>query len=432
MKEKKVKRATQVVVISEDKVNNARETTVQIRNKTIQTPCYFPKIRTPKELDIISNENKINDYFQGVFFDILNIASISREKKIIKSTQTRLIPAVTFDFRTLKELMPVFIDPNTECFYFQSEQKRKQYKNLHSLPRKMIDFLKESKYSNHSSKWKSLIDSGEVSTYINWCIKEQNKYQPDVILPPTPFISEEESNLVEASIEINKKSVFAIADTYNLEPSFYFNLNYKALRDLNQLKKIRDFLYDVDGEFENVKFIFIKIKNLPLNDTDVRRNLGIFTRMIHTATTLTNKFAFLLDVDSIGIACISTGFDGFCEPINGYANDFSGSSTSPLFRSYYDTKRMELVKSKNIKNKPLKCGCPICTRINDTYGGAFFKKIDPKDWSVWSKEHLFYSRCQEVKEVRDAIKSKGIMKIQDKFSKSARKSYLEILGLYID
>jgi hypothetical protein len=79
MKEK-VKRQTQVMVYPEKKVNNARITTVNLKDKTIKTPCYIPKIRTPKELDIITDEKKINDYFQGIFFDILNVSSLNREK----------------------------------------------------------------------------------------------------------------------------------------------------------------------------------------------------------------------------------------------------------------------------------------------------------------------------------------------------------------
>ena len=432
-KNEKVKRLTQVMIYPEKKVNNARTTSIQIKNKTIQTPCYMPKIRTIKELDIITDAKKINDYFQGIFFDILNISSLSREKKIIHPKQTRLIPAVKFDFRTLKEIIPIFVDPNTEYFYFKNLQKRKQYKNLPSLPKKISEFLTESTYSNYSKKWKKLNESGDIATYINWNIKEQNKYQPDAIIPSVPFIEGEDSSLIDLAIEVNKKSVFTIADTYGLEPSFYFNLNYSALRNLEQLKAIIDFLFDVDGEYENVKIIFIKVKNFTLNDTDVRRNLGIFARSIQEAVEFNNKFVFLIDVDSLGIPCISTGFDGFIEPINGYPNDFTGGgSSSSKFRSYYDRKRMELVKSKNIKNKPLKCSCPRCSKINETYGGAFFNRMDSQLWSVWCKEHLFHSRCQEVKEVRDAINDDGIMKIQDKFINSARKDYVEILGYYID
>lgn len=238
--------------------------------------------------------------------------------------------------------------------------------------------------------------------------------------------------MIDIAIDVNKKSAFTIADTFNLEPSFYFNLNYSALRNLDQLKKIIDFLMDVDGEYENVKIIFFKIKNFPLNDTDVRRNLGTFARSIQDAVEFNNKFVFLIDADSYAIPCISTGFDGFIEPINGYVSDFGKSSSSSRFRAYYDRKRMEMVKTNKIKNKPLKCGCPRCTNINEVYGGAFFNKIDPQLWSVWSKEHLFYSRCQEVKEVRDAINDDGIAKIQDKFINSSKKDFVEILGYYTD
>ena len=170
-KKEKVKRPTQVMGYPEKKVNNARITTIQLKNKKIQTPCYLPKIRKLKELDIITDENKINDYFQGVFFDILNVSALSRERKIIHPQQTRLIPAVKFDFRMLKELLPVFIDPNTEYFYFNNSQKRKQYRNLPSLPSIFSDFLRDSTYSNYSSKWIKLFNDGDVAPLINWNIK---------------------------------------------------------------------------------------------------------------------------------------------------------------------------------------------------------------------------------------------------------------------
>ena len=133
MKEK-VKRQTQVMVYPEKKVNNARITTINLKDKTIKTPCYFPKIRTVKELDILTDEKKINDYFQGIFFDILNVSSLNREKTILHPKQKRLIPAVKLDFKTLKGFIPIFIDPNTEYLYLMNKQKRKQYKNLPSLP----------------------------------------------------------------------------------------------------------------------------------------------------------------------------------------------------------------------------------------------------------------------------------------------------------
>ncbi len=45
---------------------------------------------------------------------------------------------------------------------------------------------------------------------------------------------------------------------------------------------------------------------------------------------------------------------------------------------------------------------------------------------------MFYSRCQEVKEVRDAINDNGIARIQDKFINSSKKDFIEILGYYTD
>jgi hypothetical protein len=428
----KVKRSTQVMIYPERKVNNARITTISLNNKTIKTPCYIPKIRTSKELDIIIDEKKINDYFQGIFFDILNVSSLNREKTIFNPKQTRLIPMITYDFKTLKGILPVFIDPNTEYLYLINKQKRRQYKNLPSLPQKISDFLTKSTYANYAKIWQQLYNSGDTTTVINWNVREQNKYQPDAIVPFTPFIEGENSPLIDIAIDVNKKSAFTIADTFGLEPSFYFNLNYSALRNLEQLKKITDFLMDVDGEYENVKIIFIKIKYFPLNDTDVRRNLGTFAKSIQEAVEFNNKFAFLIDADAYAIPCISTGFDGFIEPLNGYINDYGGGSSSSKFRSYYDRKRMELVKANKIKNKPLKCGCPRCLKINEEYGGAFFNKIDPQLWSIWCKEHLFYSRCQEVKEVRDAINDNGIARIQDKFINSSKKDFIEILGYYTD
>ncbi len=286
MKEK-VKRSTQVMIYPEKKVNNARITTINLNNKTIKTPCYIPKIRTSKELDIIIDEKKINDYFQGIFFDILNVSSLNREKTIFNPKQTRLIPMISYDFKTLKGILPVFIDPNTEYVYLNNKQKRTQYKNLPSLPQKISDFLTKSTYANYTKMWQQLYNSGDTTTVINWNVREQNKYQPDAIVPFVPFIEGENSPLIDIAIDVNKKSAFTIADTFGLEPSFYFNLNYSALRNLDQLKKITDFLMDVDGEYENVKIIFIKIKYFPLNDTDVRRNLGTFPSLFRKRLNLT-------------------------------------------------------------------------------------------------------------------------------------------------
>lgn len=154
MKEK-VKRLTQVMIYPEKKVNNARITTISLNNKTIKTPCYIPKIRTSKELDIITDEKKINDYFQGIFFDILNVSSLNREKTIINPKQTRLIPMIKLDFKTLKSIRPVFIDPNTEYLYLNNEQKENNIEiSRHFLKRFLISWLNQhmlimAKYGNN-------------------------------------------------------------------------------------------------------------------------------------------------------------------------------------------------------------------------------------------------------------------------------------------
>jgi hypothetical protein len=421
--------------LSEKISNNSRITTTKIGKKKIVTPCYFTKIKTPIEIDLICDEKKLNQQHQGVFFDLINIDTINREKKIITTTQQRLIPSIKFDFRTLKQIVPIFIDPNIEYFYFKNTSKRKKYRNLLGIPRSIQDMLNTSGWENHDKKWLELDRNGDTNPYINWAIREQNKYQPDAIIPTIPFISDEDSDLVDLAIEINKKASFAIADVNKLEPSFYFSFNYLALRDKHQLRKISDFLMDSDDDYRNVKLIFIKIKNFNETDTDGIRNLGNFIRAIREATKYNGKCTYLIDANSFALPCIATGVDGFCEPLDGYIRDFGGSKNKKkqsTHGNWYNRTKLKSEKFKNIKNKFLKCGCPICKNINENIKHVNEKTIDSLTWNRWRKEHLFYSRCDEITEIRKLIDNKEIMKIIDKFAHSAHKSYMEILGLYTE
>jgi hypothetical protein len=429
----KIERSSQILVNEEKTSNQSRKTTTKIGKKKIVTPCYISKIKTPSEIDLICDEKKINDVHQGVFFDLTDIGIINREKKIVATAQQRLIPKITFDFRMLKEIIPIFIDPNIEYFYFKNIQKRTKYRNLLGLPRPIQEMLNIKDAETHDKKWLDLNKNGGDNTFINWCIREQNKYQPDAILPPVPFISDEESLLVDLAIDINKKSSFTIADVNNLEPSFLFSLNFMALRDLEQLNKISDFIMDVDNDFDNVRLVFIKIKNFLETDTEGIRNFGIFTRKIRDSTKINGKCVFLMDADSYGLVSIANGIDGFCEPLDGFVRDnFSKRKKGKKYISYgewYNRTKMKPDRFKKIKDKVLNCSCPICTHINEHFI-VNEKNIDVITWNRWRKEHLFYSRCDEVTEIRKLIDKNEIMKIMDKFSHSAHKPFLEILGLY--
>lgn len=417
-----------ITEIERDEV--AKKLSVEIGNKSIRTPCYMTKIQKDYELNVLCDFKYPLEHLQGIFYDIFNVDKVIKQKESNSAQIDLFKNKVEIDYMNLKKRIPIFIDPCTEYFYHNVEQKRNDFLSIPSLPHPLREFLKYGSSETHYKYWKDIFHGfmrKYLSQIVKWFIERQLMYFADVIIPPTPYITGNSDELVNHAIEMNTYTT-SVVDNLGKKCSLYFPIHSRVFRkEPEQLEGILDFLYDSIREFENISLIFVKIKYYNFKeDTISRENLKNFKSKLYEISEYTRKALFLIDARTLGYACTISGFDGFIEPLSGNVKDF-GRGSGVNLGSYYNPNPMQFYsyedirKNYNASGKTFPCSGEYCR----SYNGLDFDRI--LDWNTFRRKHLLEARNIEMRELHRMISERESRAASDKIMNSGNKAYLEIL-----
>lgn len=407
----------------------AKRLKVELKNKVISTPAYFTKVKSSYDAKCLFGENFLFHNLKGCFFDISNIERVIKEWELRIGQRDLSMEEIRTTYEKIKEEFFFLVDPSTEYFYFNA-YKRTDFLKILDLPYIIKQMLKYSNTKTHYRYWKDIMEGKSKDSqiqYINWFVKYQSRYFADIILPPTPFISGENPNLVKYAIKINTKT-YEVSKNFDKIPSFYFPIHNRVLRENeDQIQAILDFLYDNLEMYKDVRFIFFKIKNYDIDESSVfRRNLKFFLSELSHISDISQKATIILDARVLGLVAIHSGIDGFCEPLDGLIRDYGrkkrgrGRIYNPIpmeFMSYNDFRKFYNSNGRNF---------PRIGVYSEQFNGTDLDTIE--DWNKFRRLYLLECRDHELEEIHSMI-TEGITRgFADKISKSGRKNYLDVLA----
>ncbi len=369
-------------------------------SKTLSTPCYIPKLRKDWELDLFCEGEFSSEGIQGICFDIATI------EKVVKKRESRLNHIPLFrekqidpEYKAVKDKYPWIIDPNTECFYYQSPL-RESYKKLSDLPKVMQDLLINCNTQNHFPTWKKIMEKDRsFTTIIDWHITRQSKLGADIIIPPTNYIDGSSPVLLKYAKQINKWTALQ-ALGHDRESAVYYPINWTIFKNNPEYAdEILDelFFMDDDDLLKNIRFVYIKIKNYDIDkDRVARQALGKFFTGLGSMARETGRAVFLLDIDSLGYFSLTNGIDGFVEPLNNQIRDVYGASSSNDWGLWYDPENHDFIRFRDLRKifkarGVIPCDCRASKEQNKL---GLPKK--QKDYALYRRKHLLSSRSDSI------------------------------------
>jgi len=384
----------------------ARRTVININGKVITTPCYGAILKKPADLNgVFSAFSHIGQ--TKVFFAAAKLlATINDTADSEKKTQ------VLNKFVSLKQDNLFFVDPTTTNFL---------------LKEKSIDDLTPEYWTGAHSEPKVLM------SFIKSAVERQHQLS-DAIIPPSPLIKADSPKyLTKLWFDVVKTTGTYASASYGKSSSILINLHFSAFRNTNKLNEITEILNREDNEREiaDIKAVFLRVKD-PRFEADV----GAITRYKNFVQDLalyakrTERAFFVYNADSIGLASIPLGADGFIEPQDGQLSEGGGRSLKK-HGSLYDSMGLKHTRFEDVEEvfqnngKIMSHDCEYCVKYN---GIDSLKKAPLAEWWIDKRSHLLVCRNHELNEVIVGIQDNSVSQsIREKFQRSSVKNYLDAL-----
>jgi len=429
-----------------DRDRYSRAAILNMGEKKLKFPNFFPRIKNAEELDsfiriiTLFPQDHIGAYYvrlsdqpNEVFSNkaVLNQLTIEMDRYAYEPTRS-------FYDKTI-----MMIDPSPEyLFYEGGDESNKLYQQLKYINWKerklhiVLKYLETKKHmknvlpyekfggwkkSEYKRFWYRLDrNQEEMSRFIGETHDIEISYDSDILVPFVPIILNE--GMLDISIRINKISNAISAR----DSATYLILNITTLKNDEIMKKLIDFL-----ENDPTKITIFKVKYLELHKSGYMIQRENYRQLMRTMSNIIEgdkeKFYVLLDG---GIQCFpsaAVGFDMVSTSMTGLDGD-GVFGTTPYGRWFYPKKLWSIPHKKAIdmfeKNKGSPpCSCPACAEI--TQIGP--RKVKPGRWNELRREHYLYSMNDLMKTISNHISQKKIELIQQFILKSEVPKLAELI-----
>jgi len=399
--------------ISVQEVDRDRYSRVALLNmgeKKLKFPNFFPRIKNAEELDSFIH---INTLFPQDHIGAYNVRLSDQPNEVFSNKA--ILNQMTIDMehyahdsiRSFYDKTIMMIDPVPEYLFYEGGEENnklcKQIKFLSLRKRKLdvvLKYLENRIYmknkmpyekfggwknSEYKKFWYKLDrNQEEMSKFIGETHDIEIGYDSDVLMPFVPIILNE--GMLDISTRINKISnAIAVRDS-----ATYLILNISTLKNDLIMKKLINFL-----ENDPTKITIIKIKYMDLYKSGYMVQRENYRELMKTMSNITEdekeKFYVLLDG---GIQCFpsaAVGFDMVSTSMTGLDGD-GAFGTTPYGRWFYPKRLWSIPHKKAIdmfeKNKGSPpCPCPACAEIAQI--GP--RNVKSNKWNDLRREHYLHS-----------------------------------------
>lgn len=387
----------------------ARRTIINVNGKMITTPCYGAIIKSNADLDgVFEAYNHLTE--TKVMFASANFLSKINNLAIQGDQKSDLFRR----YLHLKQNNLFFVDPTAKGFLLNADAS--------------IDDLTPESWSTARTNTKTLMN------FITSSSEKQFKLDGDSIISPSPLIKSDSPNyLLDLWFDVVKTTGTYAKIRFGRSSSILLNLHFNVFRNSKRLNEIVAMLNNEDKEREiaDVKSIFLRVKD-PRFETDT----GAITRYKNFVSSLalyaknTERALFVYNTDSLGLASINLGADGFIEPQNGQLSEFPGRSPEK-HGSHYDSiglrhkPFLDVDETYQNNDGVMSHDCEYCVKYN---GLPTLKDASLSEWWIDKRAHLLVCRNHEIQEAITEIQQNTISKgMLDKFQRSSVKNYIDAL-----
>ncbi len=424
----------------------ARITQTVINNKTIQTPCFSPRItKSPNydelELFIRLRTTQLTQYL-GVH--VVRLPDLNKviDPKLVRIHQTTLDNSYMEEgFLKFRKNNVFLVDPSLEYLYYERHMKNlastpnipepiKEYVH-HSLEKK-DSTLKYQEYKNwhrsfHSKFWHELDkDRRSRNRLVGELLDHSMEREADLAIPPVPLATNE--SLFDLAISINRISRELInanyesvdqCATYFLLPAWILTRKESVKRYI--LSKLEDYIIRIPAKLTILKFKNLNIGQGRIVEREEIRTLADTISRIKKAQP--ERLFMLLEAGIYASPLAAVGFDIVSTSLTGHDSD--GGFSFEKRGKWFDPKELITRSISDVwtmyKNGDdnLPCYCTACRQMSETMKKLpEYKSINFDEWNMFRREHYCLTMNEIMRQIEQAIKDKQIELITDKLVNS--------------
>jgi len=407
----------------------SRISEVDIRNKVIQTPTYFPKLK--RDIDLRSIGMHFDQLENKLFGYCINLTDAKDIYQALNPPKT--YQAELFDLHSVKrekekliqfsEQQISIIDPQTELFYYDWTIERgttlkSKLLSLPSFPEEAKHIFMGGKGSAHNKVWKKIYKERYLFSVVRWFAYSQNAYNPDIINPCTPVIDGKDLGILNLAVAINEINANIVKDKMDALPSVYLPLHYNAIKKDGFLDLV---LQKFEDLFLATRLITIKVVYFDYLQNSSIKNLSKFLSNIDSLKQEVqgNLISIYMDGLNEGYYTLSNGIDIYTEPLDGIIKPMrrkakteeereidealgikeTGHGNYILKESREKISFSRLLKIVERNNGRLPCDCNFCKK----YYNNLSYNTPISQWNQDRRLHLVNFRLDEIEKLKDYI-----------------------------
>ncbi len=400
------------------RVVNSRRTATRIGNKTLISPFYGTLMKRRYELEDVvykSAESLSNPQILVMkLYDCKDIILNAETRSRMRNLEGKRLDQVYVDLRANK----IWLVDAVPDEYYYTKGKDNVLLKFKGFSESTKDIMRELNPKTHVKIWKRLYDNKtRLLGLIKEIVNAEAEGKPDVITAPSPLLTVTDPGyMTDIWYEVVKTTAVYAATNLDKPSTISINVHKNIFGDRRRLdlilKKLRDETTEI--EIGNIRLITLKIL---MDDTDLQNETGIakdnyryFILGLSDYAKITKRLLVLLNINSLGLASIALGADGFAEPMDGHLGLFGRSST---------IRRGARYNADALRSYPY----DDWVRINPAYAS-----MTDDEWKLDKRLHLLKERDGEIQECHKAIIDKTIyIGTKAKIARSEVKNYIDIV-----
>ncbi len=413
------------------RTENSIRSEITLRSKTIRTPFFGAKVVKPVDFEALMLEDEMNFNPQALCFDISTVTRILHERRGEANQLTLKLDRKNPYLDMLLRTAFTAVDPRTEAFYYDLEERQAIMK-MPSFPARLKEVFEKSDTDSHNQAW--MASKKHHLALIEWYFSVQKKAGADLILPPTPLLTG--SNLPEMAKlvwAINTRSRSVTREFSDSYPAFYLPFHYKMLDHRETVDTLAN-IVEAAASFQRV-FAFKVVWYSNVTRSEQRKRLAsLLERIDQIKRSHQNGFIVLwLEAGSEGYPLMFNGVDGYFEPINGhvgYAKMARDDSMPNVFGSWLDPRSREMMRWEDLvdfvrgNGGYLPHDCKACDHWHGKLGSS---GLDSRRWNLDRRVHHFQTRMEEVQDhLIPAIESNQLREEWLRLVESGDKNHLDL------
>ncbi len=400
---------------------------IEVNGKHIKLPFFsvIPLSATDLKLvlDVFDPNELMKDNKDGNEVDFLNAVSYRLfEHDNVVREQRKTISQLTLGstvptYKYIEQTKLKIIEPATELYRHRYKGYLKQYAALEEIPTYFKDYLTKIVANDeldmdieHENFWNTLFTSKEKGTlksahFLRWHWKRQQSRGADVCIPPTPYVSNKSSELINKSIEMNHDARDFIKDG---EVCTAFTVDMDLFNNKQAIEKLTNYLDQTPTRITVFKF-FDPTKILKIGFGQyARRNFELFLRVIRSIKEEhPNRIFGVLDGGAFGYALLGTGFDFFTDTVSNYPPYYVITKSQRKHRGMINAETLSIEKFEGVKhifaeNHTLMHECKTCKKYKSMENIGI---IDKQIWSEDCRRHGLHMWNKFTQEYFEAVQT---------------------------